>query len=187
MRVTVLQLLGLVALFALIVSAIAAPNERWLRLLGTATSLLIAVAAVTAVFRVEARPLAIGFLIGTSMYLVVAFASSGYGRQYLITDASSDALNQAFKLTEQRRTPSGETVHVLDSGSVHVSGNRSNSVMSYDDAKVKGLIAFAYGPMEVPTTRHLRDIVHFAWALLSGSLLGLYAQWLIKPRRPISS
>lgn len=190
MRLTVLRLLEGFALLALIIWAVGAPNEWSLRLLGSTTALLVISALLTAIFSEPGlRAFAIGFLVATCAYLLLAFYADGYCRRYLLTDVTSQVLDGAFKLTVPRRTPAGETVHLLESGNVHVTNARNRTTsMPQDEALAKGLMPYAYGPMSFPSSRHLRDIVHFSWSLIFGVVAGASAAWLARraERIPLS-
>lgn len=184
MQFSVKLFLLAVTLVAGCISAMVGANEQSMRLIASFVFLANCVAATVAVLCVwPTRAFAIGFLIGCLPYLYLVHSTRGNGSRYLITDVSIEVIDHKWKLSEPKRTPAGETVLMLDGGLAQITIGRTRRVTTWEAIERMGYTKYGYRSDLMPSKQHVKEIGHFAVALLVGCGNGCLGLILIRNRR----
>lgn len=180
MRFSVSILLAVVTLACICASAVAGSNELAFQFMTFVVFLCSVVAAsVSLVGSGQRRIFAIGFLIGCLPYVYLTQPYNQIRRNFLITDTALASIDSSLKLSAERRTPAGETVHLLENSMAHINGpQRKTTSKTWQEIKDMGYMKYAYRPGTVPSRKHYMAIGHLIVALLIGCGNGLLTCWL---------
>lgn len=131
----------------------------------------------------QRRMFAVGFLVACMSYMYLTQPYNNTRREFLITGVALEMIDAHLKLSQERRTPAGETVHLLENGMVHINGPKGNpKVKTWQEINDMGYMKYAYGPGQVPARRNYMAIGHLIIALLVGCGNGALSCWLRSSR-----
>ena len=179
MRFSVLKLLAMVTLVGFCISALFGSNELSFQMMAFIVFLLNVIAAsASLVGSGQRRIFAVGFLIGCLPYVYLTQPYTGTKRGFLITDSVLQSINARLKLSQERRTPTGETIHLLENGMAHINAGSKTLVKTWQEVEDLNYMKYAYRPGAVPNWRHFMAIGHLVIAIVIGCGNGILTCWL---------
>lgn len=170
MRFSVSILLAGITLVGICISALAGSNELSIQLMTFVVLLsVIVMASLALVSSGQRRIFAIGFLVGCLPYLYLTQPYNHTRREALITGVALEMIDTYLKLSQERRTPAGETVHLLENSMAHINGPKgAPTSKTWQEIEDMGYMRYAYSPGHVPAHRHYMAIGHLIVALMIG-------------------